>query len=159
MSSRKLMKTGEVGFCKTCGDLVNVAVPPEDRLERRIVRAVERRGYRGRWTAAQFLARQMAKAAEELSELAGAIDWMLPPELGQAIEAAGDLGKLSFDHGYWADSSVMEDTVRQALKELSDLQVVLVCAKAAVEELVGEDIDLMRLAAEKAEGDVKRGVR
>lgn len=42
MNSNLYTKTGEVGFCPTCGTLTEVVVLPDDRLQALIGRAMER---------------------------------------------------------------------------------------------------------------------
>lgn len=39
---RKFMETGEMGFCPVCGTISDVVVLPDDRLQKRIAKLMER---------------------------------------------------------------------------------------------------------------------
>jgi len=149
----------EVGFCKKCGTVTEVAVLPQDRLQERVVAAVEKRGYMKGWTAGQFLARQAAKLMEELGELAADMRGVLPVELHSRMQDAADSGRFHFDTGYWHDGIWDTDQLERIWKELVDMQVVLACAAGALEKVGRPGCDLMQGAVEKAEKDVERGVR
>lgn len=151
--------TGEVGFCKECGQVVEVAVPKDDRLQWRVFEAVKQRGYVGDWLPGQFLARQAAKLAEELGELAAEMGFAMPVPLQTTIQDAADQAKYAFDHGEWRDTYWDTDQLQRVWKELADMQVVLYCAAMAVNRLLGEEQDLAQSAAEKSEQDIRRGVR
>jgi len=157
------VKTGEYGFCKTCGDAVEVAVGPNDRLQRRIFQAVERRGYVGKWSMGQFLARQVAKLGEELGELAYGLPVDLPDRTLENLLVAAETCKRAFDGDDWPetglDRGVQEWRLRKILAEAADLQVVLACVGETLGALLNEDVDLMQEAVRKAERDVERGVR
>lgn len=159
--------TGEIGFCPTCGKHVVVKVLPEDRLQKRVVAAVVRRGYRDGWTPAQFLARQMLKLCEEFGEAYEIVDRAVIPiafGISALIWECGCRARKAFDlpQESWEYTPAGNDDPRAlaALRlELVDMQVVLCNAAEALSELTGEEIDLMKEAAEKAEADVERGVR
>jgi len=153
------VKTGEFGFCQECGETVEVKVHPHDRLQARIAAAVARRGYRDDWSEYQFLYRQIAKLAEEYAEAFMTVQHNMPDCFLRWIETVGDLGKWHFDHGYWTDGRMSQEDLLALLDELSDMQVVLSNATSAIEAILGERVDLMRLACEKAEKDIERGVR
>ena len=149
----------EVGFCKKCGSLTEVAVLPQDRLQARVVAAVEKRGYMKDWMPGQFLARQVAKLVEELGELAAEMRGVLPVELQSRMQDAADSGRWYFDTGYWHNGLWGSDQMERIWKELVDMQVVLACAAGALEKVGRPGCDLMQGAVEKAEKDVERGVR
>ena len=155
--------TGEFGFCKTCGDVVEVAVGPNDRLQRRIFQAVERRGYVGNWSMGQFLARQVAKLGEELGEMGFELPLELPPRVQENLLVAAQTCKMAFDGDDWPDTGldrgVQEWRLRKILAEAADMQVVLACVGETLGALLNEDVDLMQEAVRKAERDVERGVR
>jgi len=151
--------SGEFGFCSECGKAVEVVVEPQDRLQARVAKAVQERGYREGWTARQFLGRQTAKLLEELAEFSSPLIGIVPEYLFGEIVVAGDTGKFQFDHGEWEDGYLSQDTLRNMRMELFDMQVVLVNMAAAIESLLNEECDLLKGAVEKAEVDVERGVR
>jgi len=140
-----------------------------ESIQRRIYDAVVRRGYRDGWTAEQFAARQVAKVAEELGELArhvhidhgdGGSDHST---LAWSLTISAREGRRIFDdtdcNGHrWARTSVID--ARSALAELADIMVVACCMAEALGELCPDmDTDLMRAALQKADADVTRGVR
>ena len=154
-----LVETGEVGFCPQCGHWVAVAVPTEDRAQARVAAAVARRGYRAGWTTMAFLVRQMVKAQEELGEAVGALGWRVPMQAAVKILSAADIARIEFRAGQdWPREAAEPDVLRQVAEELADLQVVIFNAAAALGEMLGEDVDVVRMAMEKAERDVERGV-
>lgn len=153
------IKTGEFGFCPECGATVDVKIHPHDRLQNRITAAVARRGYRDGWLPGQFLYRQMAKLGEEYAEAFALVSSNMPGAMNMIVETLGDMGKWHFDHGYWTENYISHDELHALVGELSDMQVVMANAISAIEELLDERIDLMRLACEKAEADIERGVR
>lgn len=115
--------------------------------------AVRQRGYLNNWTPEQLAARQIAKLAEELAELADAVgglnhmdgDWLT------ALRTAGALARRAFDdHERW-QTVICDPLVVDA--ELPDVMVpALVLA-----QIVG--LDLMNAARAKAIADRARGVR
>ena len=155
-------ESGEVGFCNHCFETVPVIVPPDDRLQARVAKATAKRGYRAGWTATQFLARQLAKIVEELGEVGAHLVGLVPSQFMYHLQDAADIGKYIFDARLptdWGDWPMTEEAMDKLAGELADVQVVLCNMAAALEELRGEPVDLMKLAVEKAEADVKRGVR
>lgn len=147
------------GFCGECGKVVEAMVRKEDRPQGRIYMAVAERGYTAGWTAEQFLARQAAKLMEELGEVFALMDGM-PVNLVEKVRDAAEAARRQFDDMTAWDRVNVEGGKLEALwKELADLQVVLACAAHTVNYLEWTDRDLMDAALEKADGDVKRGVR
>ena len=118
---------------------------------------VAARGYRDVWTAEQFVARQLAKMTEELSE---AIRCMTPESAvyqGRVddwiglIQDAGRCAREVFDdHESWRYLFHLSEYTPA---ELADLQVVLFAAAAAL------DFDVVQAAIDKSAVDVPRGVR
>jgi len=159
MKKKEGVVSGEFGFCPECGKVVDVKVLPQDRLQKRIEKAVQERGYRDGWSPKQFLGRQVAKLLEELAEFSSPLIGVVPEYLYGEIVVVGDMGKFQFDHGDWEDGYLSEDMAKSIREELFDMQVVLVNMAAAIGELLNEDCDLMKGAVEKAENDIKRGVR
>lgn len=125
----------------------------------RVVKAVRMRGYRGKWTALSFLARQLAKLQEELAEAIWHVRDGTPKAVMTATRIAGDQARREFDHGYWNDWRVRAEEMLLLVQELADIQVVLYNAASALEEATGIEVNLAEAAVRKAEGDVKRGVR
>jgi len=128
--------------------------------QRVIYNAVKQRGYIDGYTPQQLAARQAAKIIEEAAELLSTMSphFESAPDLtdewfylrAQTL-AAAKTARALFDRNDWnrADVVVMED----APSEAADCAVVLF----TLAETLG--IDLAQMAAEKAESDVKRGVR
>jgi len=119
-----------------------------------VANAVARRGYRNGWSNDQFAARQIAKLAEELAELAWFVrqrtkDYDRSP-LYRKIAEAGKVGRWEFDNGYWDNVSV---NVEAAAAELADVQVVIFCLADAL------GVDVVQMAVDKAAADIERGVR
>lgn len=119
-----------------------------------VYEAVEKRGYRGEWTAEQFIARNIAKLGEELAEASecvssGALlDLITPPEVWKDVFD---------DDAPWEYVEI--DNLYKLKKELSDVAVVLFCLSEVVNEIDGGNFDVVKAALTKAQQDVKRGVR
>lgn len=123
-----------------------------------IYNAVVARGYREGWSAEQFVARQIAKLAEEVAEASYHVPSMDFQRWMTEVRNAGKAAKFAFDRPDWWAQATITDYDGLA-SELSDLQVVLFCAAAALGELTGEPFDLVQAARDKALADVERGVR
>lgn len=117
---------------------------------------VAARGYRDGWTAEQFVARQLAKLTEELSEVVcdvafpssntRGVDWRV------SVSMAGLSGRWLFDdRPAWENISLDDPDAIRA--ELADMQVVLFAAAQAL------DFDIAQAAIDKSSADVARGVR
>ena len=100
----------EYGFCKRCGETVEVGVLPQDRAQARVFQAVKERGYTKGWSCDQFLGRQLAKMAEELGEACAAGLGLLPVETQERIQLAEAPG--SRDVVRAALEKAEKDTVR-----------------------------------------------
>lgn len=115
---------------------------------------VAARGYRDGWTMEQFVARQIAKATEELNEAANHI-------VTSRVRAHGWLTDLSFAGEYareafddkrrWLNVSIEHSDA--LCSELADLAVVLFTVAEAL------DFDVIQAAIDKSSADVARGVR
>ena len=115
------------------------------------------RGYRDGWTPEQFVARQIAKLAEELAEASWYIDGEVDGELMNAIRVAGRLARQAFDNKeLWKGDIVFVDGIES---ELADCQVVLYNAAEGLTEITGKAFDISGEALRKAKSDKKRGVR
>ena len=136
-----------------------------------VVLATEKRGYKSGWSPVQFLARQVCKLQEELGELADLFENMPVADvpifstvnlnLDYIITQTGKKARKAFDRtAAWERvSSIDYEDVEQTKKELADLQVVLFNAAGAIEDITGQPFDIIQAAVEKAEADIKRGVR
>ena len=123
-----------------------------------VYNAVLARGYREGWSAEQFVARQIAKLAEEVAEASYHIPSMEFYQWVIGLRNTGWAAKFAFDRpDYWDVATVA--AYEGLAKELADVQVVLFCAAAALGELTGEPFDLVQAARDKALADVGRGVR
>ncbi len=123
-----------------------------------VYNAVVARGYREGWSADQFLARQIAKLAEELGESSFHIASMDFQRWVTEVHNAGRAARFAFAQpDYWDQAAIVHPD--GLARELADLQVVLFCAAAALGEVMGEPFDLVQAARDKALADVKRGVR
>lgn len=121
-------------------------------LQRDVLGAVTARGYREGWLDQPFMARQVAKAVEELGELAvlfdfGAGHWPWAREIWDAARDARE----AFDAEAmgWVDATVTGD-VRD---EVADVLIPLLC----IAEVAG--FDALEAVRRKALGDVSRGKR
>lgn len=122
-----------------------------------VAASVARRGYRAGWTAAQFLARQVAKLMEELGEVAECLDPTDPGAwlLFDAIAAMGVRAGRIFDKPWpWASTVVVDLTSLKA--ELADIQVVLFAVSHAIEEIGEDPFDVVDAAVAKAAADEQR---
>jgi hypothetical protein len=124
-----------------------------------IVEAVRSRGYLEGWTNEQLAARQAMKLVEEVQELsscAGTIGdmngstWQEQSTAHEKLWEAGEAARLVFDCG---DCGTLEST-DYAKKELFD--IIVVCSVLA--HALGVE-DMMQGALDKAQADVRRGVR
>lgn len=113
---------------------------------------VAARGYMAGWTTEQFVARQLAKLTEELSE---ALACMHDPgwhhEWTYDAHMAGRLAREDFDRKVLWDTVTVDAYALRS--ELADMQVVLFAAAAALE------FDITQAAIDKSSADVPRGVR
>lgn len=109
----KYMETGEMGFCPVCGTTSEVVVLPDDRLQKRIAKQMERicESDAPEWTADLIV----RKCFERIREI---------------VEAP-----------YGCEVSEM----------LVAMQALLAMAAEAQGELLGEEIDLVRLTVEALE--------
>lgn len=121
-------------------------------LQRDVLGAVTARGYREGWTDQPFMARQVAKAVEELGELAALFDfgtshWSFLSELAEASQDA----RNAFDTESWAwvEATAMGDLAT----EVADVMIPLLC----IAEVAG--FDALEAVRRKALGDVSRGKR
>ena len=117
---------------------------------------VSERGYREGWTPAQFIARQVAKLAEELAELACHV--RMPVALTRSIALLGLVARKCFDdESIWPKSTSC--AVWPTQEELADIQVVVFCIAEALGEASNKPFDVSEAALEKARADAIRGVR
>jgi hypothetical protein len=147
----------------------------EGSLQAAVYTAVERRGYMAGWTHFQALHRQLAKLTEELAEVVEASDFM--PTDGFALLAveAGQSARRAFDQNTphqppWAEfadihPALQVEAAARMSKELTDMQVVVLCAAELVGKVLAEAgvedgyFDVLAAAHKKATADVRRGVR
>jgi len=116
-----------------------------------VLRAVTERGYREGWQSEEFMARQIAKAYEELAELAQL--FKLPQELWEAATSAGTWARTVFDTPqawYGTRSATTLPTLRG---ELADVLIPLLCVAAEL------NLDIAAAVVEKVQSDIARGVR
>jgi NTP pyrophosphatase (non-canonical NTP hydrolase) len=137
-----------------------------EQAQKLVFEATEKRGYREGWNDVQFLARQITKLQEELSELSYLVrdDGFEEDEtdLEYCIQRAGRQARSAFDgvwFGYAALRDQTEDTFANLRKEAADCQVVLFNIAAILELITFEPFDLVQAAVEKSKADIKRGVR
>jgi NTP pyrophosphatase (non-canonical NTP hydrolase) len=113
---------------------------------------VAARGYMAGWTAEQFVARQLAKLTEELSE---ALACMRDPGWHHYwtddAHMAGRMAREDFDRKMLWDTVEIDTGALRA--ELADMQVVLFAAAQTLE------FDIAQAAIDKSGADVERGVR
>jgi len=125
-------------------------------VQQQVSKLVAQRGYRHRWSANQFIARQIAKLAEELSELAQHVE--LPVSVLTVINTAGEVCRLSFHNPLYWHRPVRADAVGM-VSELADIQVVLFCLAQEIAESTGCPFDVVSAALEKARTDTLRGAQ
>ena len=119
------------------------------------VASVARRGYLKDLDDGELLALQIAKALEELGELASIVETDDPQmsNFFASIVRAGKQARFVFDHREWFIGATVADT-QAAQHEATDLAVVLAVMAHAL------DIpDVMFAASQKALADEARGVR
>lgn len=128
-------------------------------IQQTIAANVAARGYRDGWTLGQFVARQIAKATEELNEASSHIVvanryhpaddrhiWL------NDLSYAGEYAQDAFDDNRrWASVDITAHA--ELCSELADLAVVLFTAADAL------GFDLAQAALDKSAADVTRGVR
>jgi len=144
-----------------CTEFIEAKATVDQTAQQRVVTSVCNRGYLDGWTPAQLIARQICKLQEELSELSECVT-PSPYLEGEAfhfhIQKTGVFARQLFDTreewGYEPTADV--DALK---KEAADLQVVLFCLAASIEELTRQPFDIVAAAVEKATSDEARGVR
>lgn len=135
-------------------------------IQTEVAKATEARGYREGWSDVQFLARQIAKLQEELTELAfyvrddnSAIE---ETNLEWRMIAAANAARAVF-HGVWFSFAGLrhenQETFDGLRLEAADCQVVLYNIAATIERITGEKFDLSQAALEKAIIDIPRWAR
>ena len=147
----------------------------EGSLQTAVYTAVARRGYMDGWTAFQALHRQLAKLTEELAEVVEASDFMPIDGFAYLAVEAGKAGRRVFDLNTphqppWAEfadihPALQVEAAARMSKELTDMQVVVLCAAELVGKVLAEAgvedsyFDVLAAAQKKATADVRRGVR
>lgn len=123
---------------------------------------INRRGYRDGWTERQFIARQIVKLLEEASELLhgfGSINTK-DDSLQFAADRVGQAARAMFDDkDSWSYLYNRPDWLEKIRAEAADCAVVLMSLAEAVNRIDPAGYDLLLAALEKAQADVKRGVR
>lgn len=121
-------------------------------LQRDVLGAVTARGYREGWLDQPFMARQVAKAVEELGELAALFDfgtghWSWMREIQDAARDARE----AFDAETmgWVDATAIGELV----DEVADVMIPLLC----IAEVAG--FDALEAVRRKVMADVARGKR
>ena len=134
----------------------------------KVAEAIKLRGYRKGWTPVQFLVRQVVKLQEELSELAHLVSdnasmYDYETDFNFAVRRAGQQARKLFDDSFsWYYANLRfhtEKGIEDLKSEAADCMVVLLNIASAIEEITGEEFDLVRAALCKAKTDVPRGVR
>jgi hypothetical protein len=111
---RKFMETGEMGFCPVCGTISDVVVMPDDRLQKRIAKLMEK----------------VCQAGQLKNETPDIIVRVCFARIRETLETP-----------YGRDVKEM----------LVAMQALLMLAAEAQGELLGEEIDLVRLTVEALE--------
>ena len=125
-------------------------------VQRDVAGLVAQRGYRSGWTTKQFIARQIAKLAEEVAEVALYVG--LPGSLDSILQSTGRIARFTFDdRDVWQGEPPC--TPKKMMEELADVQVVVFCLAEALAELAGESYDVVQSAVVKAATDAMRGRR
>lgn len=143
------MKTGEVGFCPTCGTVAEVVVLPQDRLQARIAKAagkkfpgIDQPGWLPK--AVTMVYEAACWAVDDLYGIVTA-DVEHNASEGQRVtkEALASVPLLAT----WIDA----DALGELRETLLEIQMRLCLAAEALSEAADEPVDLMRLAAERLE--------
>jgi hypothetical protein len=123
------MKTGEVGFCPKDGELTEVVVLPQDRLQARI-----------------------AKKARALDEL-GVADCELPLAIGRTVHLLRMSANDILDDWWVAivDDGLNREALEGLLETLIDHQAKLCLLAELLGDQLDRPLDLLRLAAERLE--------
>lgn len=137
------------------------------RAQRLVAKATERRGYHAGWRDDQFIARQVAKLQEELAEMAQHMSDNRDygdegTDLEFQIQQAGKKARQIFDTPLWWETSGFKDGERSldaVRREATDCMVVLLNIAATLNEISESPFDIVEAAVEKAQADIKRGVR
>lgn len=123
--------------------------------QNRVARAVEARGYRDGWSDEQYAARQVAKLTEELAELSSHMRQYGADQIASweyDLESAGRDARHQFNNQHnW--NWVHIRSIDGMAEELADIVVVAF----TLADIQG--VDISQMAVEKAEKDIKRGVR
>lgn len=144
-------------------DKKEAGAPRSERVneQNQVAENTRLRGYRQRWTAQQFAARQVAKLQEELGELARYVRvgvGQVTPWWNMDITHAARMCREVFDEfDVWKHADIV--SIDKAKAELADLQVVIFNLANALAEISGEAFDVVQSAVDKSTADIERGVR
>lgn len=135
-----------------------------NHLQTKVLTNVANRGYLDGWTIEQFLLRQLVKLVEEVCELYLSVQWnntsIQHRRLRELVTVTREQARLVFDDkSLWTKRDIEPVELAAIKSETADVVVVACCIAGAVRELTGEYFPLMQAAAEKSNGDIKRGVR
>lgn len=126
------------------------------RPQERIYNSIAKRGYVDGLEPEQFLARQVAKLTEELTEVAHELH--LPVRLQTDLYEVAHQAKRMFDNKeLWKRYKVKN--LDKLKKEMADCMVVLLGMAHTIELYEDKYFDLVGVAVEKAKSDEGRGVR
>ena len=122
-------------------------------IQKQVASLVQERGYWDDLEPERLVCRHVAKLVEELGEATSHIGKLNPPFRWLiAADVAAEVAREEFDNlDAWQDYYICSIDALKA--ELADLQVVLFSIAEVLE------FDIAAAALEKAQADVKRGVR
>lgn len=144
-------------------DKKEAGAPRSERVneQNQVAENTRKRGYRQRWTAQQFAARQVCKLAEELGELSSCVvvgTGRRRPWWDLVLQKSGREAREAFDEfDTWKHAQICATS--EAKAELADLQVVIFNLAQALGEITDQEFDVVQAAVEKSAADIGRGVR
>lgn len=127
-----------------------------------VYEAVRERGYLDGYEPDALLFRQLLKLTEELGEAWAHVNSRSSGSLRAAayMRSAAEEARHEFDKRDELSGYVHVQTqIDELASELADLQVVLFVAAQIIAQETGQPFDIVQAAVDKAEADVKRGVR
>lgn len=123
--------------------------------QQNVAELVAQRGYREGWTPERFIARQVARLAEEVGELAQHVD--LPGRLGPLIASTGTIARWTFDQDQTWQDGMTSCAPHALMAKLAGVQVVVFRLAEELARLTGEHYDVVGRALVNVAADTMRG--
>lgn len=122
-------------------------------VQAEVLAAVMARGYREGWADQPFMARQVAKVAEEIGELVDTFDFGVDGTWMRKVREAACITRITFNNELWGWENARVKDKADLEGEVADVLISLLC----LAEVAG--FDALEVVRRKALADVERGKR